>query len=189
MVLDGLVTWTREMAVSFGAVGLFALAFVESMFFPIPPDVALIPLALTTPELALFYAFVATLGSVAGAIAGYEVGRTGGRPVLERMVSERNIDRVEHYYDAYGVLAVGVAGFTPIPYKVFTLSSGAFKLNRAAFILVSILSRGGRFFLEAVLILLYGEEIVSFITGAFGLLTLLAAGALVTAYIVWKQYF
>lgn len=188
MALDTLVTWTREIVVSFGAVGLFALAFVESMFFPIPPDVALIPLALTTPELALFYAFVATLGSVMGAIAGYEVGRKGGRPVLERMVSERNIRRVEDYYDDYGVLAVGVAGFTPIPYKVFTLSSGAFKLNRAGFILVSILSRGGRFFLEAILILLYGEAIVSFIRGAFGIITLLAAAGLVTAYIVWKQY-
>lgn len=189
MVLDGVVAWTRELVVSFGAVGLFALAFVESMFFPIPPDVALIPLALTTPELALFYAFVTTLGSVGGAIAGYEVGRKGGRPVLERMVSDRNISRVERYYDEYGVLAVGVAGFTPIPYKVFTLSSGAFRLNRAGFVLVSVVSRGARFFLEAVLIMLYGEAIVSFITGTFGILTLLVAAGLVTAYIVWKQYY
>ncbi len=190
MSLTGyLVTATEEVVVSMGALGLFVLAFIESSFFPIPPDVALIPLALANPHLALFYAAVTTAGSVMGAVAGYYIGQKGGRPLLEKMVSDRNIDRVEAYYDQYGVMAVGFAGFTPVPYKVFTISSGTFKLDMKGFLVVSVLSRGGRFFLEALLIMWYGERIVALLEGYFSIITVVVAATGVVAYVVWKRYF
>lgn len=183
-IIDG----TRELFVSMGALGLFVLAFVESIFFPVPPDVVLIPLTLTTPELGLLYATAATTGSVLGAVVGYYFGYKGGRPLLDRVVSERNVQRVENYYDDYGVMAVGIAGFTPIPYKVFAISSGAFKLDVKGFLAASVLSRGARFFLEAALIMLYGEEIVAFLKGPFGVVTVIAAAVVVVAYVIWKRY-
>lgn len=183
-----LIQVTQDVFVSMGAVGLFAIAFVESSFFPIPPDVVLIPLVLSNPELAMFYAALATVGSVLGAVFGYWLGYKGGRPVLERFVSDQNIQRVEDYYDKYGVYAVGIAGFTPVPYKVFTISSGTFQLRLIPFVIVSTLSRGARFFLEALLLLWYGEEIISFLHGTFGVITVIIAILAVTAYIIWKRY-
>jgi undecaprenyl-diphosphatase len=183
-----LIERTQDIFLSFGALGLFVIAFVESIFFPIPPDVVLLPLAVATPELALFYAAVATAGSVMGAIVGYWFGAKGGRPVLEKVASDRNIDRVEDYYDRYGVMAVGIAGFTPIPYKVFAISSGTFKLDMTGFLVASTLSRGARFFLIGGLIWWKGEQIMAFIDGSFGILTLAVAAAAVGAYIVWKRY-
>lgn len=179
---------TEALFLSFGAVGLFLLAFIESVFFPIPPDVVLIPLSLSQPSFALFYAAVATIGSVAGAGVGYWIGYRGGRPALERMVSEQNISRVERYYEEYGILAVGIAGFTPVPYKVFTLSSGAFSLDVKGFLAVSVISRGARFFLEAALLMLYGETIVSFLESLFGAITLVVAVLAAAAYVMWKRY-
>jgi len=183
-----LIERTQDIFLSFGALGLFVIAFVESIFFPIPPDVVLLPLAVATPELALFYAAVATAGSVMGAIVGYWFGAKGGRPVLEKVASDRNIDRVEDYYDRYGVMAVGIAGFTPIPYKVFAISSGTFKLDMTGFLVASTLSRGARFFLIGGLIWWKGEQIMAFLDGSFGILTLAVAAAAVGAYIVWKRY-
>lgn len=186
--VDTVMNGTQELFLSFGVLGLFIIAFLESVFFPIPPDVVLLPLAVATPDAALFYALVATLGSVMGAVVGYWFGYKGGRPLLDNMASERNVERVERYYDEYGVLAVGIAGFTPIPYKVFAISSGTFKLDMKGFLLASVLSRGGRFFLEAALIMLYGEQIMSFLHGSFGVLTIAVAVAAVAAYVVWKKY-
>ncbi len=188
MVLTGLLAAAEELFEAMGMVGLFIVSFLNSSFLPLPADVILIPLALATPELALVYAAVTTIGSVMGAAFGYYVGYRGGRPVLKKTVSRKNIGRVDRYYERWGVLAVGVAGMSPVPYKVFTISSGAFKLDFRAFIVVSFLSRGFRFFTEAVLIMWYGEEIVSFLYGSFGLVMLGVAAAVIVLYIVWKQY-
>ncbi|MDY6771454.1 MAG: VTT domain-containing protein [Candidatus Nanohaloarchaea archaeon] len=188
MSLASVVEWTRQTFMPLGPLGLFVLAFIESSFFPVPPDVLLIPLVLASPHQALLLAAIATAGSVTGAMFGYELGRRGGRPVLERMVSQRNIDRVEGYYDRYGALAVGFAGFSPVPYKVFAVSSGTFEMDLPTFVTVSTLSRGARFFAEAILFMLYGEEIMSFFETYFGPLTLVAAGLAVAGYVVWKQW-
>lgn len=189
MSLTGeLIQGTQDLFLSFGLLGLFVLAFIESSFFPIPPDVVLIPMALTSPQYALLYAAITTAGSVLGAVAGYYIGYKGGRPVLRKFASEKNVDRVEEYYDEYGVAAVGIAGFSPVPYKVFTISSGAFKLDFKQFMAVSVLSRGARFFIEAGLIMLYGEEIEAFLHGSFGIVTVVLGMVLVAAYFIWKKY-
>ncbi|XGI83335.1 YqaA family protein [Halorutilales archaeon Cl-col2-1] len=182
-----IVEASREIFVSFGALGLFVLAFIESSFFPIPPDVVLIPLAVASPESAVFYGVVTTIGSVAGAVFGYYAGYKGGRPLLEATVDDEKMELVEDYYDEYGVAAVGIAGLSPIPYKVFTLSSGAFRMDLRGFILVSVVSRGARFIGVAVLLSLYGEEILGFIEGSFGVLTIGFGVIAAAAYVVWKK--
>lgn len=188
MALEQAIEWTREVFMPFGPFGLFVLAFIEASFFPVPPDVLLIPLVIASPEMALFLAAIATVGSVTGAVVGYEAGRRGGRPVMNEIVSDRNIRRVEEYYNRYGVFAVGVAGFSPVPYKVFAISSGVFEMDLKSFVAVSTLSRGARFFAVAGLFMLYGEQILGFVEAYFGTLSLLLAGAAVVAYVIWKQW-
>jgi membrane protein YqaA with SNARE-associated domain len=140
--------WFRQLGIwmihwaqtPYGGLALFVLAFCESSFFPIPPDVLLIALSVANSSLAFWYALLCSLGSVLGGVFGYGLGRIGGRPLLERWVR-------------------AVAGFTPIPYKVFTVSAGAFLLDFWRFVLASILSRSARFFLVAGLFFFFGPTI------------------------------
>ncbi|MEW5819498.1 MAG: YqaA family protein [Cyanobacteriota bacterium] len=141
-----------------GPLGLFLLAFIESSVFIIPPDTLLILLVLASPSSALFLALVCTIGSTLGGIFGYGLGYYGGRPVLNLVVKEEKIKKVNDLYDKYGVWAVAVAGFSPIPYKVFTISSGLFRLNLLAFTIASFLSRGARFFMVAIFLMIFGES-------------------------------
>ena len=146
-----------------GEVGLFFLSFIESSVFPIPPDVILIPMCLAEPKNALIFATITTVASVLGAVFGYGIGRFGGRPVLNFLFKKQQskIEEVEKLYNKYGVWAVGAAAFTPIPYKIFTITSGVFKMNLLGFILASIVGRGGRFFIVAFALMLFGEKIKS----------------------------
>lgn len=153
--------WATKAFLPLGGWGLFAISFADSSFSPIPPDVLLIPLALASPRLALWYALLCTTASVLGAAFAYFVGERGGRKILLRVVPEEKIAWVERVFERWGAWAVGVAGFVPMPlYKEFTLSAGLFKLDKAGFILASILGRGGRFFLLAVLLGAYGPAVV-----------------------------
>ncbi|MBW2142298.1 MAG: DedA family protein, partial [Deltaproteobacteria bacterium] len=156
----------------YGAYALFALAVAESSFFPIPPDALLIALCLINPKAAFIYAFICALGSVLGGIIGYFIGLKGGRPLLKRWFKSEKISLVENYYQKWDVWAVGIAGFTPIPYKIFTISAGVFDLNVPRFILASIISRTTRFFIVAALFFFFGEAIRSFIEKYFGILTI-----------------
>ena len=162
--------------------GLFVMAFAESSFFPIPPDLALIPLALSEPSNALYYALVCTIGSVLGGCFGYLIGKFGGRPILIRFVSSEKIDLVYNYFEKYNAWAVGIAGFTPLPYKVFTISAGMFQISFLPFLLASIVSRGGRFFLVGGLIFLYGEKIKPFIENNLNILSILFVVLLVLGF-------
>jgi len=166
------VEWVEAFLIPYKELGLFFLAFIESSFFPVPPDVLLIPLALRRPLYAPELAMVASVGSVLGGGFGYWLGKKGGRPLLRRFSSEARIERVAGLFRRYSVWAVGIAGFTPIPYKIFTIASGVFQMSFRQFILVSLASRSARFFLEAVLIMHYGEEIVGFLMTRFELVTL-----------------
>lgn len=146
---------------NYGEVGLFTLAFMESSFFPIPPDFILIPMCLANPEKALLFALIATIGSAFGGVLGYIIGKFGGRPVLNFFFKKQQdkILEVEKLYNKWGVWAVGAAAFTPIPYKIFTIASGVFKMNLLGFTLVSIIGRGLRFFIVATALMLFGEKI------------------------------
>ena len=182
-----MLEWAKLHLVPLGLPGLIFTAFAESSFFPIPPDIILIPLALLSPENAILYGLLATLSSSAGALLGYWIGLKGGRPVLRKLASEKSIEKAETFFNRYGAWAVGIAAFTPIPYKVFTIASGVFMLrDLRAFFLASFLGRGGRFMAEAILIMLFGESIISFLTTRFEQATLLIGVAAAIALIAYS---
>jgi membrane protein YqaA with SNARE-associated domain len=152
---------------------LFTLSFAESSFFPIPPDILLMALTLSDPQQGMVLAAVTTAGSVTGGVVGYLIGYIGGRPLLNRWVSHEKIQLIHDYFERYEIWAIGIAGFTPIPYKLFTLSAGAFYINFPKFILVSTLSRGARFFMVAGAIQLFGTSMKRMIEDYFDVFTIL----------------
>ncbi|CAN5860224.1 YqaA family protein [soil metagenome] len=176
-----------------GPLALFVLAFAESSFFPIPPDVLLIALALGRPRRALWFASIATLGSVLGGIGGYYIGlglfEQLGRPILEWYNAMEKFDTVGQLYRENLVLALGTAGFTPIPYKVFTIAAGAFSIPLIPFVVISAISRGLRFFLVATLIFYFGPPIKRFIDRYFNLLTILFVVLLVGGFVAVRFLF
>jgi len=171
--MAALIEWALDVFGRFGAAGLFVVAFAESSFFPVPPDVMLLPMCIAHPQAAAWYAVITTASSVLGAAFGYLVGARGGRPLLLRFTDEQGLRTVQRLFDKYGGWAVGIAAFTPIPYKVFTIASGIFRVRLTPFFAASIIGRGGRFFLEAILAVRYGEAFRETIGPRFETITLL----------------
>ena len=177
--LTRLTDWVVDFAESDWAILILSVnSFTESIFFPVPPDMLLIGIAVLDPDRALWLAGIVTVASVAGAVVGHWLGRRFGRPLLHRLVAESKILTVERLFQKYGAWAVLVAAFTPIPYKVFAIAAGALDLDRRRFVLVSLVGRGARFFAIGVLIFAFGEDIEDFIGDNFGLLTIAAAAVL-----------
>ena len=169
-------------------IGLSLVSFTESSFFPIPPDLIYIPLSILNPKNAFFYAAITTLFSVLGGIFGYYIGKIGGRPIIERFVSDEKLYQVKLLYNKYDFWAIVVAGFTPIPYKVFSLSAGIFDINLKKFILASIIGRGGRFFLVCSLIYFFGKDIKYFLDNYFEIFTILFTGLLIGGIVVFNRF-
>lgn len=140
---------------------LAVLAFTESSFFVVPPDALLVAMLLAGADRWRWFALLTTLASVAGAIAGYAIGwlfyDTIGAAIIAFYGLEQEIALVERYFDATAFWTIFAAAFTPIPYKVFVLAGGFFKINFALFVLASIAGRGIRFFLVAYLVRRYGS--------------------------------
>jgi membrane protein YqaA with SNARE-associated domain len=156
--LLNLLHWVESWAQSpHGGWALFGLAFAESSFFPIPPDVLLIALALGDPSKSFVFASICAAGSVLGGVLGYGIGYFGGRPLLYRWFRKERIKAVESYYERYNAWATGIAGLTPLPYKIFTISGGAFAINFKIFFIASLLSRSLRFFAVAGLVYVFGD--------------------------------
>ncbi len=159
-----------------GALALFLIAFVESSVFPIPPDVLLIGLVLGAPRRWLRFALICTAGSVLGGLAGYAIGYglmdSLGQVILRLYHAEATFEHVRGLYARYDWWIVFTAAFTPIPYKVFTIASGAFGMNLAGFTLASVVGRGGRFFLVAGVLGLFGAAARRFIDRYFDRLSL-----------------
>jgi membrane protein YqaA with SNARE-associated domain len=140
---------------------LAGLSFAESSFFPIPPDVMLAPMTLAKPGRGWRFATVTTIASVIGGLAGYAIGwlaLDAFKPLLMSLGYWDGYVRATEWFVTWGFLAVLAAGFSPIPYKVFTIAAGALHMFLPAFILASIVGRGGRFFLVAGLIIWGGES-------------------------------
>jgi membrane protein YqaA with SNARE-associated domain len=185
-----MIEWVRQMfhwvealaQTPYATWALFGVAFAESSFFPVPPDALLIGLCVAQPERALWFATVCSVASVLGGIAGYGIGWAGGRPLLERLFDSRRLDKVRSYYDRYNAWAVGIAGLTPIPYKLFTVSGGAFAINFKIFVFASIVSRSLRFFVVALLMQWLGEPARDFIERHLGWLTIVFVVLLVAGF-------
>ena len=172
---------------AYGLWGLLALAFAESSFFPIPPDLLLIPLCLSNPVNAIIYALLCTLASVAGGYLGYMLGKLIGHPLLYRFASPQAVAKVETMFTRYGAWAMFLAGLTPIPYKEFTISAGIFTMSIPPFLIASLLGRGLRFFTEAILIMAIGQQAVSFISNNFEWLTILMAVLIIAGYVLYTR--
>jgi len=169
---------------------LGAVSFIEASFFPIPPDVMLIPMVLMNPSRAWLFALVATAFSVLGGIFGYIIGTFSyehiAEPLLYSLGKEAQMVNFSNKYNEIGFWAVITAGISPIPYKVVTIMSGATNLNFAVFLGASMASRGVRFFLVAGLLHFYGHEIRDFIERYLNWVFMLFVVLLVVGFIGFK---
>ncbi|HAQ08823.1 MAG TPA: hypothetical protein DCR24_15445 [Bacillus bacterium] len=175
----------EEWLLEFGSWGLFVVSFLESSFFPIPPDVLMIPMGIANPDKALWYAFITTAGSVLGALLGWYIGKKVGRPVLRYFIKEERIVIVENYFEKYGAMAILIAGFTPIPYKVFTIFAGISRVSIPTLLIWSIIGRGARFFLEGAIIVALGDKAMPFIEENFALLTAAVGLVVIVGYLIY----
>lgn len=172
---------------------LFLLSFAESSFFPIPPDVLLMPLALGNRRKAFWFAAVCTAASVLGAVVGYFIGWGlwhALAPFFYNYIpgfTPEQFARVGELYDQYNFWIVFVAAFTPIPYKVITIAGGVFAISMPAFVIASMIGRGMRFFLVAGLMWLFGPPIVKFVDKYFNLLSIVFTILLVGGFALLKM--
>lgn len=187
---DWVLHWSET---PYGPAVLFAVAFIESSFFPIPPDVLLIALALGLPKKSFHFALMCTIGSAFGGMLGYLIGAAFfdviGYRILEFYGAVAQFEHVQHLYNQYGGWVVAIAGFTPIPYKVFTIASGVFSMNFPQFVIVSFVSRGARFFIVAGLIWKFGPPIKKFIDQYFNVLSIAFFIILILGFFLVKTFF
>jgi membrane protein YqaA with SNARE-associated domain len=193
-----LYDWVLGWASSrWGVLALFVLAFAESSFFPIPPDVLLIALCLGASVRSFRYALVCTVGSVLGAVGGYAIGyflwqNTAGdyTPLagwfFDHVFSLKDFLNVEAMFQKWDFWVIFTAGFTPIPFKLFTIAAGVFKIEMLGFVLASIVSRGLRFFLIAWLIWRFGAPIKRFIDKYFNLIAIAFTVLLIGSFVIVK---
>jgi len=191
---DWVLSWAET---SYGAIVLFVLAFAESSFFPIPPDALLIALILGARKKAFKFALICTFGSISGAVLGYLIGHylwwtpSNEFSSLAKFFfstfpgfSQEMFFRIQDLYNQYNFWIVFTAGFTPLPYKVFTVSAGAFNVNFPLFMIASIIGRGARFFLVSALIWKFGPPIKSFIDKYFNIFAILFTILLIGGFVL-----
>jgi membrane protein YqaA with SNARE-associated domain len=185
--------YDRIIAIAAGPNALWALvaiAFAESSFFPLPPDLLLIPMILAQPRAAWRLAAYCTLASVVGGLLGYAIGYYGfdliGRPILEFYQAMPRYDALKAGFDRWGVWIIILKGMTPIPYKLVTIASGVAHFDLAAFVGASIISRSIRFFLIAALLWWFGPAVRDFIEKRLMLVTSLFAAALIGGFVILR---
>lgn len=196
---DWVLHWSET---PYGPAALFLLAFAESSFFPIPPDALLIALALGARQKSYYFAGISTIASVLGAILGYGIGHYVWWANINEFSAVANFFfsnipgftqelffQVKELYDEWNFWIIFTAGFTPIPYKVFTITGGAFNVNLILFIIASVIGRAGRFFLVSFLIWKFGEHIKGFIDKYFNWLAIGFTVLLVGGFVGIKYLF
>jgi membrane protein YqaA with SNARE-associated domain len=186
--------WMMGMAGSPRAPWALAIvSFIESSFFPIPPDVMLIPMVLRDRSKAWWYATIATVASVLGGLLGYAIGyfffEGIGKPILHFYGKEHALDSFIQFVHEYGVEAVIIKGMTPIPFKVVTIAAGVAKMDLLAFIGASIIARAMRFYLVAALLYFFGQPIREFIERRLTLVTTVFVVVLVSGFVAVKYLF
>lgn len=152
------------------AVLLFS-SFFESIFFPIPPDPLLLAVAVVQQPIAVLLGVLVAAASVAGAVVGHALGMRLGRPLLTRMFSESRVAYVDRLFERFGVWAILIAAFTPVPYKVFAIAAGVWRMDRRRFVIASAVGRGARFVAIGALVFWFGERIETFLSDNFEILT------------------
>jgi len=198
--LKNLYNWVLSWSNSrWGAFALFFLAFIESSFFPIPPDVLLIALCLGSRSKSIYYVIVCSLGSALGGIFGYSIGYFLWWNSAQEFSQFANFFfntipgfsaeiffEIKQKYEEWNFWVIFVSGFTPIPFKVFTVSAGAFNINFNLFLIASLIARSARFLIIGGLIWRFGEPIRSFIDKYFNVLAFLFSFLLVGSFFIIK---
>jgi membrane protein YqaA with SNARE-associated domain len=190
-MLKNTYNWLMRLSASRRApVALAAVSFAESSFFPIPPDVMLVPMVLANRDKAWWYATIATVSSVIGGMAGYAIGfymlELVGRPILEFYGKTDGLAKFTELFTEHGWWILLTKGMTPIPYKVLTISAGVAHMNLATFVGASIFARAMRFFLVAGLLHFYGEPIREFIEKRLILVTTVLVISIVGGFVALK---
>lgn len=169
---------------------LMVVAFAESSFFPIPPDVLLLPMILAARDQAWKLALLCTIASVLGGLAGYGIGyglfEVVALPILEMYHALDKFEQVKQLYNENGVLIVFSAGFSPIPYKLFTIASGVTQMDITSFMGASFVGRGVRFFLIAALLWRFGQPIRIFVERHLAVVSMAAVALLIAGFVVIK---
>lgn len=169
---------------------LAMISFAESSFFPIPPDALLVPMAALQPQRAYLIAAVCTAASVLGGFFGYAIGyflyESIGRSIIGFYGLEAAYDNFQAQFAEYGFWIVAIAGFTPIPYKLITIASGAAGYDLIMFGIASLGSRGARFFLEAALLKYFGPPIRAWIEKRLELVTIVSMVLLIGGFVVFR---
>lgn len=184
---DWTIHWSKT---KYAKVSLFGLAFAESSFFPIPPDVLLIAMTVADRYKWWLLASITTIGSVLGGIFGYYIGftlfETVGKPIVDLYHLQKYFEVVQIKYDQNAFLAVFTAAFTPIPFKVFTIAGGVFQIPLTSLILGSILGRAGRFFLVAGLLRIFGQRVADAIEKYFDIFSLIFMALLIGGFVLLR---
>ena len=186
-LFDRVLSWSRHPRAPWY---LAALSFSESSFFPVPPDVMLAPMVLARPQKAWYFAGLTTVSSVLGGIAGFLIGALAIEaiiPVLQRLGYWDAYQQAQDWFRTWGFWAILVAGFSPIPYKIFTIAAGAMSMFLAPFLLASLVGRGARFFLVAGLIARGGPQIEQYLKRYIDILGWVLVGLGVLAYFAWRN--
>lgn len=191
--LRALKDWVEGLAAKpFAPWALFAVAFAESSFFPIPPDVLLIAMAVVLPNRSFRYALICSIGSVLGGMFGYLVGLEFydllGKPIIHFYGVEHQYREVQGLYEKNAFLSIAIAGFTPIPYKVFTIAAGAFQIPFLTLVSASLLSRSLRFFLVAALFYWFGASVKSLIDKYFEWISIAFVVLLVLGFVIIRHF-
>ena len=193
-MLRRLYDWTMSLAAGRHApAALAAVSFAESSFFPIPPDVMLIPMVLANRQKAFTIALVCTVTSVLGGLLGYAIGyyffETLGEWVVRTYHMENGLAAFRAGFEKWGIWIILIKGLTPIPYKLVTIASGAAHFDLFTFVWASIVTRGARFFLVAALLWKFGEPIRTFVEKRLTLLTWLFLIALIGGFVAFRYLF
>src|SRR3989338_2322155 len=190
-ILKKLYSWVLSWAESkYSTMALCILAFVESSFFPVPPDVLQIALSISKPKKSFHYAFLASLFSVLGGITGYFIGfflfESIGKFIIANLGYEQQFLSVSELFKQNAFLAILAAAFTPIPYKVFTIASCFWQVGLGVLIMASVIGRSGRFFIIGTLTYFFGERVKEFIEKYFNLLSLFLFIFVILGYVAIK---
>lgn len=180
-----------KLSASVGALRVMAIvSFTESIFFPVPPDLLLVPMVLADRKRAFKIATVCLIANLLGAAVGYMIGKFFmdllGMPIINFYNLAEEYLRIQGLYETYSVLAVAAAALTPIPYKLCTISAGAFNINFATFMIVSFFARGARFFAITALLYVFGERVRFFVEKRLDLIMLLTLIGVVLGFLAIK---
>lgn len=190
-IIRSMYDWVLHWATTpYALPALFCVAFIESSFFPIPPDILLIAMTVAVPALWVRFSLACSIASVLGGMFGYFIGYQFmdliGTRIVEFYHLQTKFEKIGALYDEHQAWAVAAAGFTPLPYKIFTLAAGAFKINFPTFVLASAISRSARFFLVAFIIHKFGPPIKVFIEKYFNLFSIVFFILLVLGFYLLK---